>query len=141
MFAAQPNVELKDPRISVVLDRDQSGAALCRHHTENEVVVIRFGLVREIDAGEERVEKAAPLNYQTEVGSLHLTLWIGYRAWSDGFDPIHAYLEVCGGAAEPSELLIKLDVEAIVDRVAVAPARIGLPDLDQGVANMLALAV
>ena len=59
----------------------------------------------------------------------------------DRRERIRAGLEVAGASAEPGERRIERDVGTIIGRVVVAPVAVGLPQLDERVLDVLAIAV
>src|SRR5258707_13324570 len=63
----------------------------------------------------------------------------GYTTGFDGFKPVQPLL-IGAGAAEAGELWIK-GHGALVGGMIIAPVRVGLPDLDQGIGYAHTIAV
>ena len=87
------------------------------------------------------VEHAAGLDREADVRCLHPPARMRHRAGLDGRERVRTRLEVARATPEAGERRIGRNVGAIVGRVVVATVAVGLPQLDQRVLDVPAVAV
>jgi hypothetical protein len=101
---------------------------------------VSLSLVWEVDAGHYSLQEAAGEDRDHDMRGLGSAAGTRNRTGLDGHEGEPAALHG-PGALEAGEAVVERQVFAVVFRVVVAARPVGLPDLDQAVADRTAVAV